>query len=106
MEYIGHIKYDEGLEKDHEFVIYGAGYFGRKIVGVFEARNKKKIIQCFCDGKAELWDTKIEEILVISPDEAVRKYPDAHFIICGNYVGQMLERLESLHIKKIHLLIM
>lgn len=106
MEYIGDINYDEALESDQLFIIYGAGYFGKKVLGFCREKNKEKNIICFCDRNKQLWGKRIENIKVMGIAKAIEKYPQAHFIVVGVYAKEMIEELQSLNINRIHLLFM
>jgi FkbM family methyltransferase len=55
-------------------VVLGAGNLGRRI-----ARAVHPVL--FCDNDPSLWDSVIEGITVASPEVAVKRYPDATFVV-------------------------
>jgi FkbM family methyltransferase len=55
-------------------VSFGAGNLGRRV-----ARAVHPVL--ICDNNPSLWDGLIEGILVASPEVAVKRYPDATFVV-------------------------
>ena len=55
-------------------VCFGAGNLGRRI-----ARAIHPVL--ICDNNPSLWDRVIEGIAVVSPETAVKHYPDATFVV-------------------------
>lgn len=87
-------------------MVYGAGGTGKRIVAFLENNGCKKNIKCFCDQNSDIWGSFLEGILVLSPEEAVREYNNAHFLVGGDYADQILKELVAFGISKIHLLLL
>lgn len=81
--------------KKVKIVIFGAGKLGLR---TFEGLKKIDIeIVCFSDNNKVLWNTSIEGLIVLSPNEAVIKYPDAVFIltIYSAHIGHPLRVIQK-----------
>lgn len=103
MEFIGKIEDDDKLLQEDQIVIYGAGNIGKKLVIVLEKKGYRKKIVAFCDGNQQIWGKEENGILVISLEEAVRRYPEAAYLIGSCCVRQMAEALIEAGISKIHI---
>lgn len=81
-------------------IIFGAGNLGRRV-----ARAIGPVL--ICDNKPSLWDNVIEGIPVVSPAVAVKRYPDAMFVIAiwhpsrTEGIRDRMEQLRSLGASKI-----
>lgn len=53
--------------RDFEYVIFGAGLEGQRTKEILKATNRNVV--AFCDNNRLLWDTRIDDIKVISPAE-------------------------------------
>ena len=53
MEYIGNIKYDTILYEDRKFVIYGYGFYGKKLYELMQTMGIENKVVAFCDANAE-----------------------------------------------------
>lgn len=67
-------------EEQNQIILYGAGAKGNELLGLFET-DLLLNITCFCDGALEKQELFIQGKPVLSPKEAVIKYPNAVFII-------------------------
>lgn len=93
------IEDDKALEYK-SYVIYGAGDVG-KMVCKWLKRNKKRILS-FCDGNSLLWKKRINGIFIQSPDECIKRYQDAIFIVANvNHYKAIVEKLELLGVEKV-----
>jgi glycosyltransferase involved in cell wall biosynthesis len=74
-------------------VIFSAGKFGRILYAYAQKNNIS--VECFCDNKASN-GMKYMGIDVISPQEAVKKYQDAFFVIANqvNFMDCMRQLIE------------
>ncbi len=73
-------------------VIFGAGNLGRRM-----ARAIRPV--SICDNKPSLWDSVIEGIPVASPEVAVKRYPDATFVVAiwhPSRTERMTDRMNQL----------
>jgi FkbM family methyltransferase len=57
-----------------QFVCMGAGNLGRRIARVVRPA-------LICDNNPSLWGSEAENVPVVSPVEAVKRYPDARFVV-------------------------
>lgn len=103
MEYIGDIIYDDKLAgKDNKLVIFGAGVYGRKVLGYLELNGLRDNIVCFCDSNEALAGQNIGGIPVCMINDVCEKYADAAYLVSGVYAKEMLEILMEKHIRNIH----
>lgn len=64
----------------HKIYIFGAGKTGQFIAMFLLMQSVKNLIG-YCDNNTKLQGTKIGDFFIISPAEAVKKHPDAFYII-------------------------
>ena len=64
--------------KEKKLVIYGAGYWGRRTISIFQNFGVKPV--CLCDDDQNKIGEYIDGIKVVSLDEAQLYYPDAIYI--------------------------
>lgn len=104
MEYIGSLAYDKVVLKDDiRLVIYGNGKMGRKLFESLENIGIIDKLDCICDAKEELWGTLYNGVRIISPEEAVSKKGDCHFLTVGKYAKEQIMLLQKNGIKNIHM---
>lgn len=75
-----------------KFVCLGAGNLGRRI-----ARVIRPVL--VCDNNSSLWGGKAENIPVVSPVEAVKRYPEATFVVAIWHPSRnetMMDRIRQL----------
>lgn len=93
-------KVQEGEEKRYRLleslgergaVIFGCGIRGRSSLEFFKALGIEKQICCFTDNEKELWGTKLDGHPVEPPSEAVKRYPDALFLIANKNHGDEMK---------------
>ena len=106
MEYIGTIEGDRGLEEKEQIVIYGAGKVGRHVLEFSRKAGWKKTVTCFCDGNQAMAGKLIEEVIVLTPEEACARYPGGTYLVASMCVRQMVETLLRYGIEneKIHII--
>lgn len=82
-----------------EAVIFGAGKCGKFLYALARDRLPQSVA-AFCDSQKALWGTSIEGIPVLPPEEAVKQYPNAVYLLAGKGHGEEMRlRLEGLGIK-------
>ncbi|HUN53777.1 MAG TPA: FkbM family methyltransferase [Smithella sp.] len=85
-------------------ILYGAGQLGRKVLNVLRSAGISPL--AFTDSNQNLWDTTIENIKVLSPADAAKKFGDkAAFIVTiwslyGSFV-EINQQLTKLGRKKV-----
>lgn len=88
------------LKENDEVLIFGCGMWGKALYKELN-NHKNVIIRGFCDNNKTLQGAKIEEIFVYSPDEGMKKYPNAVYIIAINkYSDNVRKQLLELGIEK------
>ena len=75
-----------------DFVVFGAGKLGHKLAGALHP-------VAFCDNNAKLWGTQIDGIPVVAPADAVKRHPDATFVVAIWYPSPtegLLDRMNAM----------
>lgn len=104
MEYVGDMIYDEKLtDKDNQFVIFGSGVYGRRVLRYLELNGLKDRIICFCDSNETLIGQYIGGIPICLVSDVCEKHADAVYLVSGVYAKEMLSILTDRAICKIHL---
>lgn len=67
-----------------QVIIFGCGKIGKFFHNLLESRESGLTV-AFCDNNCELWNTKLQGNLILRPEEAVKKYPDAVYVITSKY---------------------
>jgi FlaA1/EpsC-like NDP-sugar epimerase len=105
MEYVGNILYDEKLmDTDMKMVIFGAGTYGKKILQYLELNSLLKNVICFCDSNVKHDKHEVNGIPVYHTTDAIKKFPDADYLVSGKYAKEMYDTLKKEGIEKIHIL--
>ena len=64
---------------NREVVIFGCGEYGKHTHLLLEA-YKPNQVYAYCDNNKSLFGTKVQGVEVLSPETAVRTYPDAEYV--------------------------
>jgi len=64
-------------------VIFGCGAWGKSLLKLLFRREG--MVLCCTDNNKSLWGMELEGYKVISPDAAVKKYPDAFYVVANKY---------------------
>lgn len=77
-------------------VLFGAGGFGKRTLLGLHRLGIEPL--CFTDNNQSLWNRYIEDKRVVSPSEAVKKYPEALFMVTiwSDVIGHPVNEIESL----------
>jgi len=84
---------------DDPFLLFGAGNLGRKVLRKLKAIGKLPV--GFIDNNSKLWGTDIDDVPVMAPSEAAKKY-DANrigvitTIWCGEATDKMSDRIKPI----------
>lgn len=70
----------EEYRKQDKLVIFGAGNYGRLLYQMLCLEGLHSV-QCFCDNTPANQQRKVVDLDILAPEEAVRRYPDAMYII-------------------------
>lgn len=84
---------------DGDFILFGAGNLGRKVVKILKRIGKTPV--AFIDNNRSLWGKDVEGISIMSPAESARKFNPREVgvittIWCGEATDKMSDRLGPL----------
>lgn len=89
----------EEIDSQKSIVIFGNGDMGR-LVYQYLTYNKKNIVT-YIDNNSELWEKAVADIPVISPENAVRLFPDGVYIVANiTNFQSMKNQLMNLSVKE------
>lgn len=60
-------------------ILFGSGDLGKRTLGGLRELGIGAL--CFADNNSKLWNSEIDGLIVLSPEEALRKYPHAVFVL-------------------------
>lgn len=81
------------LKEPEKLVLFGAGRYGEIILSFLEQEGIQTA-QCFCDNDVQALGRYICGLEVISPKDALRRYPNACFVITPkDYENEILRQL-------------
>lgn len=88
------------LADQEKVLIFGCGMWGKSLYKEFN-KHKKVKIKGFCDNNKALQGLTIENLPVYSPEEGIKRYPDAVYVIAiDKYSENVNKQLIELGIKK------
>lgn len=88
------------VNQKEQIVIMGSGRLGKFIHAQLLYRGYKNVVSC-CDNNKELLGSFQYNIGIISPEHAVRKFPQAKYIIANkNYIIDMKKQLKAMGIQE------
>lgn len=73
-----------------EIIIFGGGSWGQFFHHLSHVLCIKQIL-AYCDNQKAIQGKKLNGILVMSPEEAVQKYPEAVYVIANIYAAKEME---------------
>lgn len=86
-----------------EIVIFGCGRRGQFLHALLTDKRIGQI-QAFCDNDSVQWDRRVQGITVLSPDEAVRRYPEAVYMIGSIKNDEAIKaQLQEMGIDDVHI---
>ncbi len=81
------------MAKKEQIVVFGAGKVSLYALCLMRMNGIDRI-QVFCDNDRRKWGSQYMGLDVLSPDEAVRRYPRAHYLVANrNYSAEMKQQL-------------
>lgn len=63
-----------------QVIIFGCGRYG-KFIHALLVSNCPETVVAYCDNNSELWNTEVQGLLVLSPEQAVEQYQEAVYVI-------------------------
>lgn len=90
--------------RNREVVIYGAGNWG-KYIQAFLLIQHVGDVRCFADQSKDLQGTKVQGTVVLSPEDALRDYHEAHYLIANaRYSDEIFSYLIQAGIPENHII--
>lgn len=81
----------KGMSDKKQIVVFCAGKTATYALCLMRM-NGVHTIQAFCDNNRDKWGDVYMGYSVLSPDDAVEKYPEAHFLIANRVYGQEIQK--------------
>ncbi|WP_145152812.1 glycosyltransferase [Paenibacillus xylanexedens] len=87
----------------HQTIVFGAGYLGKFVHTLLEFNGIERF-EAYCDNNSNLWGCSIQGKAVISPEEAVKNFPQAAYVIANQAHHQEIkDQLMSMGINETHI---
>ena len=84
-------------------IVFGCGRIGKYFHALLD-REKRGVIIAFCDNDRKLWNSDVQGKVVLSPEDAIRKYPDAMYVIANlRNTESIKQQLKALGIEEKHI---
>lgn len=81
------------LKVPNQLVLFGAGKYGEIILDALKQEGIYSV-QCFCDNSEKAIGRFVRGVEILSPQEALKRYPEACFIITPkDYENEILRQL-------------
>jgi glycosyltransferase involved in cell wall biosynthesis len=81
----------EKMSVVNQIVIFGCGLFG-EFVSVLLGMNGIDKVEACCDNNSDLWGNELQGKPIISPEQAVRDYPQTTYIVANKAHRQEIEK--------------
>lgn len=78
-------------KKQDEIVIFGSGNYGRDLYKMMIQEGIQSV-RCFCDNGAARQHKQLSGLEILSPDEAIEKFPNAMYIVTPKGYGDEIMR--------------
>ena len=75
----------------HRIVLFGAGHFGRRTLSGLRKAGIEPI--AFADNNPRLWNTSVEGVEVISPQEAAQRHGEQATFVITIWGGEGADRM-------------
>ena len=86
------------LKKPTELVLFGAGRYGEIVLSALRGEGIGTV-RCFCDNNDKAIGKAIAGLDVLSPQNALKSYPNACFVITPkDYENEILRQLVSMNV--------
>ncbi len=82
-------------------IIYGAGRMGKNFLRSLKQLNIP--VTAFADTNPQLWGHPIDNVIIIPPDDIIKKYPSAPVLIASlTFESEIESKLRSMNVKYIY----
>lgn len=86
------------LKKSTDLVLFGAGRYGEIVLSALKGEGISSV-RCFCDNSDKAIGNVIDDLEVLSPQDAVKRYPAACFVITPkDYENEILRQLVHMNV--------
>lgn len=86
-----------------QMIVFGCGRIGKYFHALLD-REKRGVIIAFCDNDRKLWNSDVQGKVVLSPEDAIRKYPDEMYVIANlRNTESIKQQLKALGIEEKHI---
>lgn len=93
------------LKEPENLVLFGAGIYGEKVLAALKQEGIDSV-RCFCDNSNKLVGKVICGLEVFSPQEVLKHYSDACFVITPkDYENEILRQLIHMGVNIDHIVI-
>lgn len=75
----------------HPVIIFGCGRIGRYAHALFE-RKQPNLAIAFCDNNPCFWNTELQKIPVLKPQETLDRYPEAVYVVANSANGEEIRQ--------------
>lgn len=75
----------------HQVIIFCCGRYGKFFHAILESKCPGLAV-AYCDNNDEFWDAKTQGLRVLSPEMAVKQYPEAVYVIANLGSAQAIRR--------------
>ena len=84
--------------KNYEWIIFGYGNIGKRIYNLLRLCKIK--VNAYCDNSLEKQGKILDNIAIFSPFEAIKNYPNSHFMIANkNHYTEIKKQLTDMGVK-------
>ena len=81
------------LKEPTDLILFGAGMYGEIVLSALKGEGIRSV-RCFCDNSDKAVGNIVDGMEVLSPADAVNRYPDACFVITPkDYENEILRQL-------------
>lgn len=93
-QYLASPYYERKMKEYHEqkeIVIFGCGNYGKELYKMLKIEGMHSVM-CFCDNSIARQGQTIDELDILTPQEAVSRFPNAMYIITPKGYGDEISR--------------
>lgn len=93
----------KNIAQKEKIVLFGSGIIGTAAYCTIQNVGIETVA-AFCDNDSRKWETKYMSLPVLSPEEAVKQYPKAYYIIANRaHQDEIKKQLLTLHVPEEHI---
>lgn len=73
-----------------QIVVFGCGQRGETVVRYLQSVKEK--ICCYVDNSQIRWGTLLNDIMILPPDEVIKKYPNALYVVANKFASEEIRK--------------